>query len=117
MTRGNLVVAGSVIEKIAAQAVLDIDAVGGLGRRLPGRRRRATVDRRPPRVSAHVGRGTAEISISLSIRYPARIVDVCKQVRTRVTRQVADLAGLRVTHIDIDVSVFEFGAAPGSRAR
>ncbi|WP_322760135.1 Asp23/Gls24 family envelope stress response protein [Frankia sp. Cr2] len=115
--RGRLVVANAVIEKIAAQAALDVDAVGGLGRRHPGRRRRPAVDERPPRVSARVGRGTARISMSLSVRYPVRIIEVCEGVRTRVNQQVADLAGLRVTHIDIDVSAFESGTDPDTRVR
>ncbi len=117
VVRGNLVVASGVIEKIAAQAALNVETVGGLGQRHPGRGRRQATDERPPQVSARVGRGTASISMSLSVRYPVRIVEVCEAVRTSVTRQVADLAGLRVTHIDIDVSAFEFDAGPSSRAR
>ncbi len=113
--RGRLLIADRVVEKIAAEAALGVESVGGLRRRLPGRAWSA--DDRPPLVSARVGRGTARISMSLSIRYPARIMEICEGVRTRVTRHVADLAGLRVTHLDIDVYALDLGSDPGARVR
>ncbi|WP_052914194.1 Asp23/Gls24 family envelope stress response protein [Protofrankia coriariae] len=115
-TRGRLLITDRVVEKIAAEATRDIEHVGGLRRVLP-RRAWSAGDDRPPRVSARVSRGTARISMSLSVRYPARIMEICDGVRTRVTRQVADLAGLRVTRLDIDVSALDLGSAPGARVR
>ncbi|SBW19238.1 hypothetical protein FDG2_1094 [Candidatus Protofrankia californiensis] len=114
--RGRLLIADRVVEKIAAEAVRDVESVGGLRHRFPGRAR-STGNDRPPRVSARVGRGTARISMSLSIRYPARIMEICDGVRTRVTGHVADLAGLRVTRLDIDVSALDLGSDPGARVR
>ncbi|WP_131745298.1 Asp23/Gls24 family envelope stress response protein [Frankia sp. Cppng1_Ct_nod] len=118
VTRGTLVIANRVVEKIAAEAALDVESVGGLtSRRLPGGRVRAAGNGSRPRASARIGRGSTRISMSLSIRYPARIVDICDDVRAQVIRQVADLAGLRVTHIDIDVSAFEIGSGPDIRVQ
>jgi uncharacterized alkaline shock family protein YloU len=103
--RGTLTVAPRAVEKIAAAAAADVAAVGGPPPRVVRRRQRhrATQTGRP-RVSARVGAGTARLSMSMSVAYPAPPVgETARQVRARVQERVAALAGLRVTHIDIDV--------------
>lgn len=100
--RGTLTVAPRAVEKIAAAAAADVAAVGGPPPRVVRRHRAAPTGR--PRVSARVGAGTARLSMSMSVAYPAPPVgETARQVRARVQERVAALAGLRVTHIDIDV--------------
>ncbi len=44
------------------------------------------------------------VRVSLSVRWPAPILEVAEAVRQSVTQRLAELAGLRVSHVDIRVT-------------
>jgi len=46
----------------------------------------------------------ATVRVSLSVHWPAPIVEVAEGVRTRVTQRLSELAGLRVSHVDVQVT-------------
>ena len=46
----------------------------------------------------------ATVRVSLSVRWPAPIVEVADGVRTQVTQRLSELAGLRVSHVDVQVT-------------
>lgn len=46
----------------------------------------------------------ATVRVSLSVRWPAPIAEVADAVRTRVTERLSELAGLRVSHVDVQVT-------------
>ncbi len=46
----------------------------------------------------------ATVRVSLSVRWPAPIIEVAEAVRTRVTQRLSELAGLRVSHVDVQVT-------------
>jgi uncharacterized alkaline shock family protein YloU len=109
---GSLRVADRVVEKIAAVAAGEVVGVTGPPRRrVPrgGARRRGHVRR--PRVTAKIEGSTARLTMTFSVRYPHPVGETAERVRTEVRERVAALAGVRVTHLDIDVPSLVAGGA------
>ena len=51
----------------------------------------------------------ATVHVSLSVRWPTPILEVAEAVRERVTQRLAELAGLRVSHVDVRVTALPAG--------
>jgi len=54
-------------------------------------------------VTAHISHGDVRLSMSFTVVYPAPIRETAEAVRGQVRERVAALAGLRVTHLDINI--------------
>jgi uncharacterized alkaline shock family protein YloU len=113
--RGRTVVADAVVRKIAARAATDVDRATGSARRLFGIPVGRDPAASPARVDVEVDGDVAVIHVAMSVRWPASVRDVSRQVRAHVTEQVANLTGLTVAEVDIDVTalVGAAGPAPG----
>lgn len=98
--RGRTTVADRVIAKIAAAAATEVDGAAGLQRSLAGR----DLGRPEVRADADVDGAVATLRLQIAVDYPAPVQQVSRAVRRRVVDTLADLAGVRVDHVDITVA-------------
>lgn len=109
---GTISISDSVVAKLAAQATLEIPDAGAaaprlLGRSLPGA---GSLGVRPtsltalPKASAHVDGSLALIRLEISVRWPMSVPAVTTAVREHVRSRVAELTGLIVAEVTIQVS-------------
>ena len=103
-SRGETIIAPTVVEKIATRAASEVDGVGGvvqtgLSRLLPW----SIGDAGPAKASAEVGVDTVSVDLTVNVLYPQPVAAVTNQVRTRVTQRLAQLCGLRATEVNIAV--------------
>lgn len=101
-----------VVEKIAAQATIEIPDAGAaasrfLGRSLPGSSAlgvRQTSMTALPKTSADVDGSVVNLDLSISVRWPASVPEVSSAVRENVRRRVSELSGLTVNDVSISVT-------------
>ena len=102
-SRGETIIAPTVVEKIATRAASEVDGVGGvvqsgLSRLLPW-----TTGDSPATASADVGAETVTVDLTVNVLYPEPVAAVTNQVRAQVTRRLAELCGMRVAEVNIVV--------------
>ncbi|MEV8510168.1 Asp23/Gls24 family envelope stress response protein [Actinoplanes sp. NPDC051475] len=122
---GQIIIADRVVEKIAAQAVLEIPDAGGAAPRVFGHAMpaaghlgiRRTGLRQAPKVAADVDGRTVYLGLAISTRWPVSIVQVSTQVREHVRARVHDLTGLTVAEIRLTVTGLITGPAPTDRVQ
>ena len=102
--RGTTTIADRVVERIAAQAVAEVDNATGAARSLLGVTLGSTTAETAARVSARVDGPTATVEVSMTVIYPASVRDVTRQVRRHLTERVRELTGVDVAQVDIDVT-------------
>lgn len=118
---GHILIADRVVEKIAAQAVVEIPDAGGatprvFGHAIPGAGHlgiRRTGLHQAPKATADVDGTTVYLDLAVSIRWPASIAQVTTQVRDHVRTRIQDLTGLRVAEIRITITALITGPAEG----
>lgn len=102
-SRGVLVVAEKVVEKIAGQAASEVLAVSGRSGGFLGMGSEADASARP-RVDAMLSATSVDLSMSVGIAYPGSIRRAAGELREHVTRRVELLTGIDVHRVDIDVT-------------
>ena len=102
-SRGGLVIADRVVEKIAAQCASEIPGIGGRGGGFLGVGSDADLDSRP-RARVELTGSIAVLSVDLGIEYPLPIEETTERVRETLVRRVSDLAGVDVRQVDIRVT-------------
>lgn len=108
---GRISVEARAVEKIAALAAVEIPDAGGaatrlLGRPVPGAGRlgmRSSGLSSLPKVSADVDGELGFLEVELSVRWPAPVAKVTEQVRQHLFHRLAELVGLEVREVNIDV--------------
>lgn len=98
--RGSTDIADRVVEKIAVGAVAEVDDAYGSARRLLGLRMPGAT---APRVTVQIDGHLATVRVAMSVRYPAPIRQVTREVRAHVMERVGALTGLDVRHVDIEI--------------
>ena len=103
-SRGETIIAPTVVEKIATRAASEVDGVGGvvetgLSRLLPW----SVGDAGPARASADLGRDTVSVDLTVNVLYPEPVAAVTNRVRAHVARRLAELCGLQATEVNIAV--------------
>jgi uncharacterized alkaline shock family protein YloU len=101
--RGATSIADRVVEKIAAQAVAEVDCATGATRRVLGMGLGSASHTTPARVHAQVDGNLVTVEVSMSVVWPASVRSVTREVRRHVTDRVHELTGLRVAEVDIAV--------------
>jgi len=109
---GTISVAESVVSKIAARAAMEIPDAGGAAPRMLGRSLagaslpgvRDTSLTTLPKTSVRVDGAVALVELELSVRWPASIPTVVRQVRQQVQQRVSTLTGLQVAEVAIKVT-------------
>ena len=103
--RGTLTIADKVVEKVAAQAVSEVDLATGAPRTLLGKRLGAADPDRRPRADARVDGDRVGVTVTLAVQWPAPVREVAQNVRQHLTDRVSELTGLTVAEVDVDVPV------------
>jgi uncharacterized alkaline shock family protein YloU len=103
-TRGRTEIADRVLERIATWAAAEVDQAGGAAPRLLGVPLGRDTAQTAARATAHVDGHLATVALRLSVTYPAPIRQVTRRVREHVTGRVAELTGLDVRQVDIDIA-------------
>ena len=119
---GRIDVEPKVVEKIAAQAAVEIPDAGGaaarlLGRAMPGSGHlgiRASGLNSLPKVNASVDGQLGFLDVELSVRWPAPINRVTEEVRQHLHQRIGELVGLQVREVNIEV-VDLIGQTPSAR--
>ncbi|WGW11727.1 Asp23/Gls24 family envelope stress response protein [Saxibacter everestensis] len=102
-SRGKLVIAEKVIEKVASQAAADLADVGSPGRGFLGMGPRQDFDARP-KVDVELSGNIATIALDIGVRYPVPLRSATERVREQVRERVHALTGVEVRQVDIVVS-------------
>lgn len=113
--RGRTRIADRVVEKIAARAVAEVDNATGVARKVLGVRLGSAGPDSSANVSADVDGGVVAVKAVMSVRWPAPVRTVTRQVRTNVTDRVQNLTGLRVQYVDIEVATLLTGERDDDR--
>lgn len=101
---GRTVIADRVVERVAAQAVAEVDRATGVARSILGVALGATDERTRAKVSAAVDGGIVSVRVILAVIWPSPVRAVTREVREHVTTRVQELTGLRVADVDVQVS-------------
>lgn len=123
--RGTISISGSVIAKLASQAVLEVPDAGGaaprmLGRTVPGAGQlgiRETSLTTAPKASADVSGATAWVEVTISVRWPASIRRVTERLRDHLRGRLHALTGLTVAEVRITVTDLVVDTQPTGRVR
>lgn len=107
--RGGLVIADRVGEKTAVRAALGVDGVIAhqttLGSMLAGSTPgRAIAGGDYPQASVDMSAATPRVQVTIAVRWPCRLTDVCLMVRDAVTRDLDRLTGHRPSRVDVSVA-------------
>jgi uncharacterized alkaline shock family protein YloU len=101
-----------VVEKMAAQAAIEIPDAGAAASRFLGRSMagasalgaRQTSLTALPKSTADVDGSLVILDLSISVRWPASVPEVTDAVREHVRSRVSELTGLTVTEVSISVT-------------
>lgn len=123
---GSIRIADSVVTKIAARAAAENRDAGAAAARILGRAVPAA-DQLPgvrgtdlqglPKTSVIVDGEKAYVTLEVSVRWPASIPDVTRQVRHHVRDRVRELAGLEADEVHIVVADLALDVAPPPRVQ
>jgi uncharacterized alkaline shock family protein YloU len=116
--QGRTTIADAVVSRIAGLAAQEVEGVrmGNEGTRLPGDSSPtvgeffgsltpgANTQRQTRGVSVDVGEVESAIDLSMAVEYGRSIQQVTEAVRNNVINRVENLAGLRVTEVNITVN-------------
>ncbi|WP_306184026.1 MULTISPECIES: Asp23/Gls24 family envelope stress response protein [unclassified Streptomyces] len=114
---GRTVVAERVVEKIAALAVREAGRVGGVAPRLLGMPLGREGMERTSHVTAWVGGQATSLSVTVSLAWPCPARATTRRLRQHIIERVEYLTGLRVDHVDIDVTHLPSPSHPTRRVR
>jgi len=122
---GTISIADRVVTKIAARAAAENPDAGAatarvLGRAIPGAGHlgmRGTDLDALPKTTVEVDGSKAFITLEISVRWPAPVLEVTGQVRRHVREQVEAMTGLRVDEVHIVVSDLATDITPPPRVR
>ncbi|MEE3852787.1 Asp23/Gls24 family envelope stress response protein [Gordonia sp. LSe1-13] len=106
---GDLTIADRVGEKTAVRAALGVPdvvrhqtAIGSiLSGSTPGR---ALVGGDHPHASVDMSSPAPKVQMTIAVRWPCRLTDVCLEVRRVVTRDLEQLTGQRPARVDVSVA-------------
>ncbi|NDZ93967.1 Asp23/Gls24 family envelope stress response protein [Streptomyces sp. SID6673] len=106
---GTLNIADRVGEKIAVRAALDVDGVvrhqTSLGSMLSGATPgRAVAGGDYPQATVDMSVTAPSVRLTIAVRWPCRLTDVCRQVRGVTADELARLTGVRPGRVDVTVA-------------
>lgn len=101
-------VSRKVVEKIAAQAALEVSTAGSRSGGFLGFGAEADLRVRP-KVEVDLSGTTANVVVDVAIAYPNSIADSAQQVRDQMMARVAELAGVEVSRVDVNITALTRG--------
>jgi uncharacterized alkaline shock family protein YloU len=112
---GELTIDDRVVEKVARQAVREVDRAGGVSRTLLGVPIGSDDD--DAQVTARVDGPVATVQVRMAVLYPNPIRRVADETRLHICRRVHDVTGLEVPEVDITVTRLSSQRVAGARVR
>ncbi|OII65146.1 hypothetical protein BJP40_17975 [Streptomyces sp. CC53] len=106
-----------VVERIAARAVREAGRVGGVAPRLLGVPLGREGAQRASPVTAWVGGDVTSLAVTVSLVWPWSARTTTRRLRDHIIERVQNLTGLRVDHVDIDVTRLPSPSGPARRVR
>ena len=110
-TRGRLVVADRVVEKVASIAAGEVDGVVASGSGLGG-----LLKHRYPRADATVAGDRARVHVEVAVSWPLPLAQVTAAVRQRVGLRLDELVGLAVDAVDVTAATVVTSSALPARS-
>lgn len=114
---GRTVIADRVVERIAGQAVSEVEMATGAARQVLGVSLGSADEGTPARVSATVDGGIVSVHAVVAVIWPKPVREVTREVREHVMWRVHKLTGLRVADVDIEVAELVTAPAPQRRVQ
>lgn len=105
----------AAVEKLAVQAVSEVDHIGGAANRMLGVPVGSDSADRRPKVSAQVDGTVVTLTVRLSVIYPAPVGRTTEQVRAHLRERLSTLADLDARRVDITVAALHTPAAQERR--
>lgn len=115
--RGQTRIDPAVVEKVAVQAVREIDNATGSPRRVLGVNLGSPDDDTGAKVTAHVDDDIAVVDVTMTVIYPASVRQVTRQTRQHLRERVKELTGIDVQEVDITVAGMRIARAEPPRVR
>ncbi len=115
--RGQLDIADRVVERVAGYAVTLVDGASAAPRRVLGVSVGSSRPEADADVDARVQGLDATVQATIAIRWPANVRTTAQAVRDSVRREVDQMTGLTVEHIDVTVVSMTVPRVAGSRVR
>ncbi|WP_409494092.1 Asp23/Gls24 family envelope stress response protein [Amycolatopsis sp. cmx-11-12] len=115
--RGGLTVAAGAVERIAAQAITELDGIGGAASRVLGIAVGGEDLDQGAKVSANVTGSTATLDVRLSVKYPLSVRATTETAREHLIHRVGELSGLTVTRVDVTVTALHSTETETRRVR
>ncbi|MEC3982534.1 Asp23/Gls24 family envelope stress response protein [Amycolatopsis sp. H20-H5] len=115
--RGRTTIADRTVERLAAQAVIEVAGVGGSATRMLGVAVGGEDLERSAKVTAKVSGDTATLDVRLSVSYPASVRKTTEDARTHLMSRVEEFTGLSVSRVDITVTALHSEAAQTRRVQ
>jgi uncharacterized alkaline shock family protein YloU len=97
--RGQLSVRAHALQHIVESVALEVPRVRRTSGSLAG------VRNGTPHASVHVRGTTARVSLDVAVAWPAPVSEVAAQVRDTVLDRASELSGVRITAVDVTVTV------------
>ena len=108
--RGSLVIADSVLERIAAIAAGEVEGVVKVGSSVD-----QVLGHRYPKVSATIAGNRARIHVEIAVAWPYSLGQVSGQVRVEVRDRITELTGEKVDAVDVFVAKVVHAPEPARR--
>jgi uncharacterized alkaline shock family protein YloU len=103
-SRGETHIDPKVVERVAAEAVREIDNATGSPRRVLGITLGSTEIDTGAKISAQVDDDTALVEVTMTVIYPASVQQVTRQTRQHLRDRVKELTGISVQEVNITVA-------------
>ena len=101
--RGTTVLARKVLEKVAAQVVVDETFAGGSSGGFLGIGARADLSARP-QAKVELAGNVASLRVEVGLPYPVPLRQATDQLRDRISSRVSEMTGVEVRQVDVTVS-------------
>ena len=109
--RGQLTINDRVVEKVAGHAVTLVTDAAAAPRRMLGLRIGEARPQAAASVQARVQGDIASIQAAIAVRWPRSVQRVADEARQRIRSEVADITGVRVDHVDVEVVLMTMPSA------
>jgi uncharacterized alkaline shock family protein YloU len=97
--RGQLSVRAQALQHVVESVALEVPRVRRTSGSLAG------VRSGTPHASVHVRGTTARVDLDVAVAWPAPVSEVAAQVRAAVLDRASELSGVRITSVDVTVTV------------
>jgi len=115
--RGRLDVADRVVEKVAGHAVTLVPQATAAPRRVLGVNVGKAREESRADVDTQVHGDVATVQARIAVQWPRSVAQVADAVRGRISEEVSRITGVRVDHVDLEVTAMTTASPTQPRVR